>query len=90
MSTEGHTECTAQNGHAYLGPDLLAMQSNDTPGLGLEVGLVLAEAPALGLALAVTWATWHDGSIAGPKKHNAAEAMGTCLARIWTNTAFVA
>ena len=28
---------------------------NGTPGVGLEVGLLLAEAPALGLVLAVTW-----------------------------------
>ena len=28
---------------------------NDTPGLGLEVGLPLAVAAALGLTLAVTW-----------------------------------
>ena len=30
---------------------------NDTPGLGLEVGLLLAVAAALGLTLAVTWNT---------------------------------
>ena len=31
--------------------------ANDTPGLGLEVQLLLAVAAALGLALAATWNT---------------------------------
>ena len=59
-------------------PELFAMQSNGTPGLGLEVGPVLAEALALGLTLAVTWNT--HGIVASQERTHAKterKPMGT-------------
>jgi hypothetical protein len=57
---------------------------NDTPGLGLEVGLPLAVAAALGLTLAVTWNT-HGMTVPeyGVKMKSTSKAMGTCLGGNW-------
>jgi hypothetical protein len=78
ISTEDHMECSAKIVRHHPRPELFAMQSNDTPGVGLEVGPVLAEALALGLTLAVTWNT--HGIVASQERTHAKterKPMGT-------------